>query len=107
MVSRKEAAAAFTAAAKALGVRGKDLGVLSFALSKLSVEELEVFPIDGDHEAIVEFMRSVNGAVAGPSAGGAVTTAATTDAARRDQDKGKKLLAEWVHWIMGGKEKTL
>ncbi|KAG2447437.1 hypothetical protein HYH02_007763 [Chlamydomonas schloesseri] len=47
------------------------------------------------------------GAVAGPSAGGAVTTAATTDAARRDQDKGKKLLAEWVHWIMGGKEKTL
>ncbi|EFJ42461.1 hypothetical protein VOLCADRAFT_97496 [Volvox carteri f. nagariensis] len=71
MVSRKEAAAAFTAAAKALDVRGKELGDLCFALSKLSGEELEVFPIDGDNEAIVEFMRSVKASAAGLGMGSA------------------------------------
>ncbi|KAG2439192.1 hypothetical protein HXX76_004555 [Chlamydomonas incerta] len=71
MVSRKEAAAAFTAAAKALQVRGKELGDLCFALSKLSVEELEVFPIDGDNEAIVEFMRSAKASAAGLGVGSA------------------------------------
>ncbi|KAG2446605.1 hypothetical protein HYH02_008590 [Chlamydomonas schloesseri] len=72
MVSRKEAAAAFTAAAKALDVRGKELGALCFALSKLSVEELEVFPIDGDNEAIVEFMRSAKASAASLGVGTAV-----------------------------------
>ncbi|EFJ42466.1 hypothetical protein VOLCADRAFT_107275 [Volvox carteri f. nagariensis] len=75
MVSRKEAAAAFTAAAKALDVRGKELGDLCFALSKLSGEELEVFPIDGDNEAIVEFMRSVKASAAGLGMGSAAGAA--------------------------------
>ncbi|EFJ42773.1 hypothetical protein VOLCADRAFT_107125 [Volvox carteri f. nagariensis] len=77
MVSRKEAAAAFTAAAKALDVRGKELGDLCFALSKLSVEELEVFPIDGDNEAIVEFMRSVKASAAGLGMGSAAGAGGT------------------------------
>ncbi|PNH00647.1 hypothetical protein TSOC_013520 [Tetrabaena socialis] len=53
MVSKKEVAAAFNAAAKALGVRGKELGDLLSSMSKLSEEELDFFPIGADNEAII------------------------------------------------------
>ncbi|KAG2454663.1 hypothetical protein HYH02_000502 [Chlamydomonas schloesseri] len=56
MVSKKEVAAAFSAAAAELNVDGDELGGLLFALSKLS-EELECFPI-GNKKAMVAFARS-------------------------------------------------
>ncbi|PNG99246.1 hypothetical protein TSOC_014981, partial [Tetrabaena socialis] len=71
MVSKKDVAAAFKAAAKALGVRGKELGDLLSTLSKLSEAELDFFPRcddnEADNEAIIEFARSrrISGAAAG------------------------------------------
>ncbi|EFJ39373.1 hypothetical protein VOLCADRAFT_108663, partial [Volvox carteri f. nagariensis] len=94
MVSRKEAAAAFTAAAKALDVRGKELGDLCFALSKLLGEELEVFPIDGDNEAIVEFMRSVKASAAGLGMGSAAGAVVLERLEKLEETLGEKIREE-------------
>ena len=61
MVSKKEVAAAFNAAAEALGVDGNERGDLLFVLSKLSEEQLDFFPIGADNTAIVAFARSAKG----------------------------------------------
>ena len=57
MVSKQEVAAAFKAAAEALGVDDDELGDLAYTLSKLSEEELEFVPIRASNKAIVAFAR--------------------------------------------------
>eukprot|EP00198_Chlamydomonas_reinhardtii_P003461 XP_001692797.1 splicing factor [Chlamydomonas reinhardtii] len=79
MFSVKEVATAFNAAAKALGVDGRELDVLLASLISLSEEELAFFPIGANNKAIIQFVRSLSkskGAAAGlgkesaPGAGG-------------------------------------
>ncbi|KAG2451996.1 hypothetical protein HYH02_003038 [Chlamydomonas schloesseri] len=71
MVSRKEVAAALNAAAEARGVDGDELGRLLFALSKLSVEELDFFPSRANNKAIVAFARASAAGLGMGSAAGA------------------------------------
>lgn len=58
MVNKKEVAAAFIVAAKALGVDEEELGQLLYSLSKLSEEELCFFPIGDSKKTIVAFARA-------------------------------------------------
>ncbi|PNW73909.1 hypothetical protein CHLRE_13g577750v5 [Chlamydomonas reinhardtii] len=71
MVSKKEVAAAFNAAAEALGVDGNERGDLLFVLSKLSEEQLDFFPIGADNTAIVAFARSAKASATGLGVGSA------------------------------------
>eukprot|EP00198_Chlamydomonas_reinhardtii_P003557 XP_001692893.1 predicted protein [Chlamydomonas reinhardtii] len=69
MVSKQEVAAAFKAAAEALGVDDDELGDLAYTLSKLSEEELEFVPIRASNKAIVAFARKASAAGVGSAAG--------------------------------------
>ena len=60
MFSVKEVATAFNAAAKALGVDGRELDVLLASLISLSEEELAFFPIGANNKAIIQFVRSLS-----------------------------------------------
>ncbi len=58
MVSHKEVADAFIAAAAACGVSGKELGQMLAFLAYMPNWHLENIPITAGNEAIVEFVRA-------------------------------------------------